>query len=68
MLPQTFEDDLILRMKDMCKYLGISQSHGYWLRRNDPTFPKPIRLGKTAVGFLASELRCWLMARGCLAH
>ncbi len=31
--------------------------------RHDPTFPKPIRLGARAIGFLESDAEAWIEAR-----
>ena len=59
----------ILRLKEACKKLKLSRSTLYEKlneksRRYDPAFPKPVRLGLSAMGFFESELDKWLEARG----
>lgn len=61
----------ILRILAMTKRLGVGKSTIYdWLNdkspRFDPTFPRPIRLGKSSVGWLESELDKWLLERASL--
>lgn len=46
----------IWRMPRVCAYLDESRSAVYRLRREDPTFPKPIAISKQTVGWLASEI------------
>lgn len=41
---------------------GYSRSSIY-LKMQDGTFPKPIKLGARAVGWLESEIEEWLQAR-----
>lgn len=59
------EQPRILRLKDLKKRLGLSESAIYnfmrpWHKRYDPTFPKQARLGGTAsVGWLESEIEEW---------
>ncbi|MBM1020185.1 AlpA family phage regulatory protein [Enterobacter sp. A11] len=58
----------ILRIPVVAKHLGVGKSTIYdWMNekspRYDPTFPRPIRLGKSSVGWLASELDEWLLNR-----
>ncbi|QIK80566.1 AlpA family phage regulatory protein [Lysobacter sp. HDW10] len=55
--------EAIWRMKPLCSHLGVSVSQGYWLRKNDPAFPKPVRLGRAAVGFLPSDIDAWLESK-----
>ena len=31
--------------------------------RHDPTFPRPIKLGASAIGFIESEVNAWLTAQ-----
>lgn len=57
----------VLRMKDLIRRLGLSRSTIYD-RLNpksdgyDPTFPRKIRLGKSAVGFRDADVSAWLKA------
>lgn len=53
----------VLRMRQVCQQLGVSRSQAYNLRKEDPTFPRAIRLGKSAVGYLSSEIAAWLQSR-----
>lgn len=58
----------VMRIPDVTTHLGIGKSTIYdWMNekspRYDPTFPRPIRLGKSSVGWLASELDEWLLNR-----
>ena len=62
-MESTHSSHKVMRMNPMCRHIGISRSHGYWLRNNDPTFPRPVRLGKSAIGFLMSDVEAWLKAR-----
>ncbi len=55
----------ILRIKELARYLSISVATIYdWLNpkssRYDPTFPKQIKLGKAAAGFIIDEIDNWL--------
>lgn len=55
----------ILRAKDLAKKLGIAVSTLYdWLNpkspRYDQQFPKPIRLGSRAKGWLSSDINQWV--------
>lgn len=55
----------ILRRRDLEQRLGLSRSTLYdkinpKSPRHDASFPKPIRLGGAAVGWLAHEVDDWL--------
>jgi len=62
---------VILRRKQVEARVGLSRSSVYArLRFNpkrpddyDPTFPRPVRLGARAVGWVESEIDAWLAAR-----
>ena len=49
----------ILRRKQVEKRTGLSRSTIY-LRIQEGTFPKPIKLGERAVGWLENEVDGWL--------
>lgn len=49
----------ILRRKQVESRTGLSRSTIY-LRMQNGTFPKPIRLGPRAVGWVESEIENWL--------
>ncbi|MGP5325214.1 AlpA family phage regulatory protein [Vreelandella titanicae] len=57
----------ILRMKHMLTKLGISRSSIYEKinpksPRYDPSFPKPIKLGPAAIGWVEEEVDQWVRA------
>lgn len=53
----------ILRRRQLEARLGVGRSTLYdWLKA-DPTFPKPIKLGKKAVGWLEHEIEAWVNQR-----
>ena len=52
----------ILRRKQVEKRTGLSRSTSY-LRIQEGTFPRPIKLGARAVGWLENEIEAWLAAR-----
>ena len=57
----------MLRMKHMLTKLGISRSSIYEKinpksPRYDPLFPKPIKLGTAAIGWVEEEVDQWVRA------
>tara|TARA_R110002012_G_scaffold106831_1_gene248106 strand:- start:2675 stop:2869 length:195 start_codon:yes stop_codon:yes gene_type:complete len=55
----------MLRMKHMLTKLGISRSSIYEKinpksPRYDPSFPKPIKLGSAAIGWVEEEVDQWV--------
>lgn len=71
MVPATAGVDVVLRARKVSDLIGVSRSTIYdWLNpgspRHDSSFPLPIRLsGRNggAVGWLASDLQCWIDGR-----
>ena len=53
----------ILRPKPAARFLGLGDTRFWQLRREDPSFPEPIRLGVRAIGFRRSDLLAWIGAR-----
>ncbi|WP_165720796.1 helix-turn-helix transcriptional regulator [Bordetella trematum] len=58
----------IVRLKQLTSIIGLGRSTVYdFLNprspRYDPTFPKPIKLGAAAVGWLEHEISLWLDQR-----
>jgi prophage regulatory protein len=54
----------ILRRSDLEKALKLKRSAIYERLDNDPSFPKPIRLGEgRAVGWIESEVIAWQKQR-----
>jgi prophage regulatory protein len=65
---QLLREHNVLRIPACSKKIGLKRSAIYdkltpKSPRYDPTFPRPIRLGARAVGFLEAELDTWLDAR-----
>jgi len=61
----------ILRYSDLEEMLGLNRVTVWRRVKNDPTFPKPIRLGgkkTSAVGFLKSEIELWLSEQMAERH
>tara|TARA_R110002072_G_scaffold240517_1_gene399080 strand:+ start:1194 stop:1427 length:234 start_codon:yes stop_codon:yes gene_type:complete len=54
--------DNILRWPDVAKIIPISRSHAHALAAQGK-FPKPIKLGARASGWLESEINTWLAER-----
>jgi len=52
----------ILRCADVCSHVGLSRSQIYNLV-SQGTFPKPIKLGERASGWLESEVCAWIDQR-----
>ncbi|WP_227288069.1 AlpA family transcriptional regulator [Boseongicola sp. H5] len=52
----------ILRRPDVETLVGLSRSTLYAMIA-DGTFPKPLKLGKRAVGWRASDIDAWLESR-----
>lgn len=53
----------LLRPRPAAAFLGVGATHFWQLRRQDPTFPRPVRLGIRAIGFRRSDLIAWLETR-----
>lgn len=64
-MPTILSDDElhITRQRDVPDQLGVTQMTVYRWRRDDPTFPTPIRLGPQCVGYFTHELRAWVESR-----
>lgn len=55
-------DDRILRRKEVEAQIGLSRSTIYSaMARGD--FPRPLKLGRRAVGWRQSDLNAWLVRR-----
>ncbi len=58
----------IIRLPKVIETCGLSRSTIYEKLnqrspRHDPTFPKPVRLGTAAVGWLQHEINHWLLSK-----
>ena len=57
-LSSAFAGRLAVGANDGCKALGISKTKWFELRKTDPTFPRPIRIG-AAVRYRVADLIDW---------
>ncbi len=54
--------DRILRLHECLTMTGLSRSTWHRKIKEDPHFPKPVRLGECAVGWIESEVQDWIDA------
>lgn len=59
---QIFVENRIYRLPEVCSLTGYS-SKSIYRKQKDGTFPKSIKLGGRAIGFLAEDLQAWLEER-----
>ena len=52
----------ILRAKQVTEAIGLSRTT-LWRRVRDGQFPKPVKLGPTAIGWRSAEVEEWLDSR-----
>lgn len=52
----------VLRLPQVSDYTGLSKASVY-RQVKEGTFPRPIRLGSRAVGWLTTEVTEWIAAR-----
>lgn len=57
-LASAFAGRFALSAADGCKALGISKTKWFELRKTDPTFPRPFRIG-AAVRYRVADLIDW---------
>ena len=65
---QSFQMNQIITVKDVMKFTSISRSKIYELinkesKYYDPTFPQPIRLTETRIGWSAWEIHQWIESK-----
>jgi prophage regulatory protein len=68
MSTQTVFYPRILRLKQLTERIGLGRSTIYdrmdtQSPRYDSTFPKPIKLGAAAIGWIDSEITTWIEQR-----
>jgi prophage regulatory protein len=51
----------VLRPKEVIKEYGLSRTT-IWRKEREGTFPKKVRLGARAIGWLKSDLDVWLQS------
>lgn len=56
---QAIKDDRVLRLPEVVSLTGLSKS-GVYQAIQDNHFPKPLKLGKRASGWLQSEVSGWI--------
>ncbi|WP_165656836.1 helix-turn-helix transcriptional regulator [Sutterella wadsworthensis] len=61
-LSSAFAGRLAVGANDGCKALGISKTKWFELRKADPTFPRPFRIG-SAVRYRVTDLVAWMNAQ-----
>jgi prophage regulatory protein len=52
----------VLRLPEVCSVTGLGRSMIYQMEA-DQRFPKRVRIGTRAVGWLEGEIRAWLQKR-----
>ena len=52
----------IIRMPQVVEMTGVSRAHVYALIARDE-FPRPVRIGKRAVGWIVEDIEAWISAR-----
>jgi len=52
----------VLRLPEVCSVTGLGRSMIYQMEA-DQRFPKRVRIGTRAVGWLEGEVRAWLQKR-----
>ncbi|BAU75165.1 helix-turn-helix transcriptional regulator [Metapseudomonas furukawaii] len=58
----------LVRMPELLGLTGLSRSTAHRLMKNDPTFPKPVKLSDSTarnapVAFVLSEVQAWIQGR-----
>ena len=51
------------RLPKMCEMLGLSKSSIWSLSRNNPDFPKPVKLSAQCTAWRADEVQAWIESR-----
>jgi len=62
---QTFQMNQIININDVIEFTSISQAKIYEMikvdsKYYDPTFPKPVRLSESRIGWVALEVHQWI--------
>ncbi len=65
---QTFQMNQIINLKDVIEFTSISRAKIYEMineksKYYDPTFPRPIRLSESRIGWSAWEINQWIEAK-----
>ena len=62
---QTFQMNQIINIKEVIQFTSISRAKIYEMIKADskyfdPTFPKPVRLSESRIGWVALEVHQWI--------
>ncbi|MPW45572.1 helix-turn-helix transcriptional regulator [Acinetobacter guerrae] len=65
---QTFQMNQIINLKEVIAFTSISRAKIYEMinetsKYYDPSFPKPIRLSESRIGWSAWEIHQWIEAK-----
>lgn len=65
---QTFVMNQIINIKDVIQFTSISRAKIYEMinvdsKYYDPTFPKPVRLSESRIGWSAWEINQWIESK-----
>ncbi|MFW1912154.1 helix-turn-helix transcriptional regulator [Acinetobacter sp. ULE_I064] len=65
---QTFQMNQIINIKDVIQFTSISRAKIYEMinvnsKYHDPTFPKPVRLTESRIGWVALEVHQWIESK-----
>jgi prophage regulatory protein len=61
--PTTVDTLDLIRKKALREKLGVSDSTFWRMRKDDPTFPKPVSISKGIEAFRMPDIRAWLETR-----
>lgn len=62
---QTFQMNQIINLREVIEFTSISRTKIYEMineqsKYYDPTFPRPIRLSESRIGWVAMEVNQWI--------
>lgn len=65
---QTFTMNQIINLKEVILYTSISRAKIYEMisidsKYYDPSFPKPVRLSQSRIGWIALEIHQWIESK-----
>ncbi|ENU81854.1 hypothetical protein F975_00470 [Acinetobacter sp. ANC 3789] len=65
---QTFQMNQIINIKDVIQFTSISRAKIYEMinvnsKYYDPSFPKPVRLSESRIGWSALEINQWIESK-----
>jgi len=65
---QTFQMNQIININEVIEFTSISRAKIYEMikvdsKYYDPTFPKPVRLSESRIGWVALEVHQWIEAK-----